>query len=62
MYHNFYQLVLAGSDGICSVEKKGYKLTKREFYGLLFVLFVMLLALLATYWQTNGTFTWNMTR
>ena len=41
------------------LRKKGYKITKMELYALLFILFVVLLALIATYFLTNGTFIWR---
>jgi phosphate starvation-inducible membrane PsiE len=41
------------------LSKKGYKITKIELYGLLFILFLVMLALIATYLFTNGTFRWR---
>jgi len=38
---------------------KGFKLKKTELYGLLFVMAAILLALLFTYWQTEGSFIWG---
>jgi len=41
------------------LRRKGYKITKMEFYGVLFVLYAVLIALLVTYWKTSGTFIWR---
>jgi len=40
------------------LKRKGYKITKREVYSLLFLCFVMLAALIFTFIRTNGTFIW----
>lgn len=41
------------------LRRKGYKITKMEFYGVLFILSAVLIALLVTYWKTSGTFIWR---
>jgi low temperature requirement protein LtrA len=41
------------------LRKKGYKITKLELYGLLLILFVILLALILTHLLTNATFIWG---
>lgn len=41
------------------LKKKGYKISKIELYGLLFILFLVMLALIVTYLLTNGTFIWR---
>lgn len=44
------------------LKRRGYRIAKRELYGLLFLILLVVIALLFTYVQTSGTFIWRMGR